>query len=690
MKKKLSLITVAIVIAIIFIIIICSILNNDKENLDISISKDNITVFPEFIEKNEEDIEKENYMGKEDSLSDFLNVSLGTGAEIFGIIGTEVEIPIIMDALPEGDYKRISIDISIPEYFFVENVKFNTENIKGNAAYEYSEDLLLIFVEGDLIEYKNVNSSIFAEITLKAKKNVTTTTVLTLELNNLIIDGGNVVYNDNDVNTKVRLNYMETGALAKIPGFSNPLISHKFGADPYALVYDGRVYIYLTSDAYEYDSNGNVIDNTYGKINTITVISSNDLINWTDHGEIPVAGPNGAAKWAAHSWAPAVAVKKIDGKDKFFLYFANDASNIGVLTADSPIGPFTDPLGQSLINRDVPGVRNVTWCFDPAVLVDDDQKAYLYFGGGLPSNTQEDALHPKTGRVIQLGDDMISTVGSAVLIDAPALFEDSGINKYNGKYYYSYCSNFSGTHLDGYPPHGEIAYMVSDSPMGPFTYVGSILKNPAEFFAVGGNNHHCMFEFSGNWYIAYHAQTLGKATKITKGYRSPHINRFEFNSEGYIIPIKADMIGERLYLDVNPYVRNEAETFAWNAGISTAKCTEPGGYIKEVNNKLTDIHNSSWTALSGVEFGVNGAESFLANISSFNGGEIEIRIDSILGEVIGNLNIVPSGKDGEWKLYECSINKVTGKHDVFFVYKGEDSINLFEIDYWMFIEENSK
>lgn len=84
-------------------------------------------------------------------------------------------------------------------------------------------------------------------------------------------------------------------AVGKIPPQGNPLVSHKFGADPYALVYDGRVYLYTTNDVLEYSEDGAVKDNTYGNINKIGVISSADLVNWTDHGIINVAGPDGAA-----------------------------------------------------------------------------------------------------------------------------------------------------------------------------------------------------------------------------------------------------------------------------------------------------------------------------------------------------------------------------------------------------------
>ena len=54
------------------------------------------------------------------------------------------------------------------------------------------------------------------------------------------------------------------------------------------------------------------------------------------------------------------------------------------MTSDSPTGPFEDPLGEALINNHTPNCADVIWIFDPAVLVDDDGRAYLYFGGGVP------------------------------------------------------------------------------------------------------------------------------------------------------------------------------------------------------------------------------------------------------------------------------------------------------------------
>src|SRR5690554_5107380 len=275
------------------------------------------------------------------------------------------------------------------------------------------------------------------------------------------------------------------GAAVKIPGYGNPLRDYKLGADPYAIVYDGRVYVYLSSDEFMFDSDGALIENDFRQLNRVFVMSSDDLMNWTDHGAIPVAGIHGAnqgkgiAKWAGGSWAPAAAHKKIDGKDKFFLYFSNSAGSIGVLTADTPIGPWEDPLGRALITHSTPGVAGVVWLFDPAVLVDDDGAAYLYFGGGVPEGKAE---MPNTGRVVQLGDDMISLAGIPQVVKAPWFFEAAFVNKIGDTYYYSYCTNWAQRPAGkDAPPQAVIAYMTSDHPLGPWKYQGIIFRNPGVY-----------------------------------------------------------------------------------------------------------------------------------------------------------------------------------------------------------------
>ncbi|MBM7686862.1 family 43 glycosylhydrolase [Defluviitalea raffinosedens] len=189
-------------------------------------------------------------------------------------------------------------------------------------------------------------------------------------------------------------------AAAKIPGNSNPLITHKYGGDPCAMVYDGRVYIYMTDDQAQWELTPDT-NNSYSDCRSISIISSADMVNWTDHGKVPVGKQlAGGTSWADRAWAPAAAWKNINGEDKFFIYFADgDTGGIGVLVGDSPIGPFHDPLGKALITWEVENVNSssVPWLVDPAVLVDDDGKAYLYFGGGINGLN---ANEPKSARVV--------------------------------------------------------------------------------------------------------------------------------------------------------------------------------------------------------------------------------------------------------------------------------------------------
>ena len=464
-------------------------------------------------------------------------------------------------------------------------------------------------------------------------------------------------------------------------GQKNPLITQDFGADPFAMVYKDRVYVYMTHDILMHNKDGEVIDNTYGDINTLKVVSSSDLVNWTDHGDIHVAGLKGASKWASCSWAPAAAWCEIDGKDKFFIYFSNSGSGIGVLTADSPIGPFRDERGKILIDRNTPNVKDVVWIFDPAVLVDDDGKAYLYFGGGLPEGQDE---WPNTARVIELGPDMMSTVGEAVVIEAPYMFESSGINKIGDSYYYSYCSNFTsrdGATGEHVPIAGEIINMTSSSPMGPWQYEGSILKNPGHFFATGGNNHHSMIEFNGRYFMFYHTSVLQDEMRIKGGYRCTFINE-AFVEDGKIKRINADKYGVKQLIPFNPYQVTEAVTMSNNAGIKTYEA-ESVNDTKKVY--LGDIDEGDWISVSQVDFGLIGAESLTLCFATNQGlgGAVRLSIDSLDGDAIAYVEITDTKDINNFIEATVPVSEVTGVHDVYFTFVGSG----YQLDYWKLNEK---
>ena len=457
----------------------------------------------------------------------------------------------------------------------------------------------------------------------------------------------------------------------------NPVMIQRFGADPWAMVYKDRVYLYMTGDEPVVKDGEKPKTNDYSNIVTLRVFSSDDLVNWIDHGSVRAAGSTGAAKWAQNSWAPCAAWKTIDGQDKFFLYFANSGGGIGVLTADNPAGPFTDPLGHALVSRSTPTCDSVTWLFDPAVLVDEDGSAYLYFGGGVPEGKQAD---PGTARVAKLSDDMIHLDGDPVQISPPYLFEDSGINRFGDTYVYSYCSNFnvpSAGSPQGFSS-GEIVYMTSDNPMGPFTYAGQVLKNPGHFFGVGGNNHHCMFEFRGEWYITYHAATLDKAMGWNAGYRSVFIDKLELTDSGLPAPSKGTYQGVSQLKDMDPYAAIPGTTAVTMAGTTTVLADETDKKSGTGRMAVLSTTPDSWIAVSNVDFGEEGACSIRVVIRSEVPAKIEVLTDSETAEPVATFVIPACEADTEVTANLTSALK--NVHNLYFRFT-DSGITLLE---WQF------
>jgi len=454
---------------------------------------------------------------------------------------------------------------------------------------------------------------------------------------------------------------------------NNPIMTHTFGADPTVLVYKDRVYIYMTGDTLEYDHYLNVKNNSYSTIDTLRVISSADLVNWTYHEPIKAAGDDGIADWAARSWAPAIVYKEMNGKDKFFLYFSNNANGVGVLTADNPLGPWTDPIGKALINRQTPNCSDVPWLFDPAVFIDDDGKAYIYFGGGVPEGKAAD---PGSCRAAPLGSDMVSLAGNPVKIDVPFFFEASLMNKINGRYVFSYCTNWSITDdaksklkID----RAVIAIMTGNNPLGPFTLEKTLFRNPGTFFGIWGNNHHHIFEFKGQWYLAYHSQLIEESLDIDgKGYRAPHLDIIKMYN-GMFDSVTGTKKGVEQISKLDPYISHQGAQSAISAGISFGdhQLNYPFG-------RASALKNGSWLGVKGADFVDTGAKSItiLASAGNKKQGSVKIRLGSPQGEIIGTC----AAKPGKLNEYTVNLKKnVNGVHDVFFVFDID-----FELVAWQF------
>ncbi|HWB92678.1 MAG TPA: family 43 glycosylhydrolase, partial [Puia sp.] len=239
--------------------------------------------------------------------------------------------------------------------------------------------------------------------------------------------------------------------------------------------------------------------------------------------------------WAEKQlWAPDAAAKN----GKYYLYFPakrpDGIFQIGVAVSSSPTGPFIPK----------PEAIRGSYSIDPAVFIDEDEKAYMYFGGlwggQLQSyrnntysalNQEPPAGSPALGpRIALLSDDMTQfaePVKELVITDEegqPLLagdndrrfFEASWMHKYKGKYYFSYSTG--DTHY--------ICYAIGDSPYGPFTYAGRIL-NPV----VGWTSHHSIVEFKGEWWLFYHDSTLSKGVTHLRNIK---VTRLSYDDKGCI------------------------------------------------------------------------------------------------------------------------------------------------------------
>ena len=107
--------------------------------------------------------------------------------------------------------------------------------------------------------------------------------------------------------------------------------------------------------------------------------------------------------------------------------------------------------------------------------------------------------------------------------------------------------------------------------------------------------------------------------------RSVCIEEFKYNADGTFPTINMTTNGPAPLGHLNPFVRTEAETIAWESGVKTAKSDAVGVYV-------TDIHNGACIRVCSVDFGDKGSSKFLASVASATkGGAIELRLDSETG-----------------------------------------------------------
>lgn len=411
-------------------------------------------------------------------------------------------------------------------------------------------------------------------------------------------------------------------------GFAqNPLVMDQFTADPSARVFNGRVYVYPSHD----------IPCTEGKgrpgwfcMEDYHVFSSDNLIDWTDHGiivtqnDIPWARPNNYAMWAPDC---------IEKDGKYFFYFPTVPKDttggirgftIGAAVADKPEGPYT------IQEKPIANVRGI----DPNVFIDKDGQAYLYwsqghiYGARLKDNMLELASEPQ----------ILAELPSKGLKEGPYMIERNGI------YYLTY-------------PHVEnnterLEYAIGDNPLGPFKVTGVIMD---EWPSGCWTNHHSFIEFKNQWYLFYHHNDLSPSFDKNRSMRADSLS---FNADGTIRKVIPTLRGvgiipasRKLEIDRYSAISDQGVSVDFH---DTTKVAE--GWKTLLNRQ------GAWLQFNSVGFDKKQYKTVTARVRSAAGGSVDVLLGDRRSAAVARLEIP---KSGEWKTISAKVKKVaTGTHNL--------------------------
>ena len=418
-----------------------------------------------------------------------------------------------------------------------------------------------------------------------------------------------------------------------------PIIQTKYTADPSPIVIGDTLFLYTSHDD---DHGENFIMKDW------LLYTTTDMVNWQDRGAVASLKD---FKWYRNdngAWAQQV----VERNGKYYMYCPIHGNGISVLVADSPYGPFVDPLGTTLVWQ-----KEHWYDIDPTVWIDDDGQAYMYWG------------NPKL-YYVKLNEDMISYSGDIVEIPHIEDYQEGPwFYKRNDKYYLAFASTCC--------PEG-IGYAMSDSPTGPWEYKGHIMDHTHR----DRGNHPGIIDYKGkSWCFGQNYDIFRLEESRHAERRSVAVAEMHYNEDGTIqeIPYFVDTPIEQIEW-FNPYKKVQAETMAWGFGLKTIPKNQWGP--DRWDQLVTNIDDGEYIKLRGVDFG-KGAKSFTVSASALlYGGTIEIRLDDFDGKLVGKVDI--PGTKNEFVEFTTNIRGAKGVHDLCLVFRGSkyQSRNLFHLDWW--------
>jgi hypothetical protein len=417
----------------------------------------------------------------------------------------------------------------------------------------------------------------------------------------------------------------------------NPFIMDQFTADPSARVFDGKIYVYPSHDIPCTEGRGRV---GWFCMADYHVFSSENLIEWTDHGVIISQNNVPWVDSTSYSmWAPDCIFRN----GKYYFYFPartmekdmRRGMGIGVAISDSPYGPFKPEP------KPIDGVFGI----DPNIFIDNDGQAYLYWAGR--------GLH-----VAKLKENMLELASEAQLIkdlpegfkEGPFMFERKGI------YYLTFPFVIDSTET--------LAYCTGDNSMGPFKYAGVIMdKSPTGCWT----NHQSIVEYNGQWYLFYHHNDLSPEFDKNRSIRADSLF---FNKDGSIRKVIPTWRGIGI-TNAQSKIQVDRYSATSEEGVSLS-------FLDPLNKhegwEITLSEKDAWVQYNSVDFGNDNLSSIHVKTASSSGGLIEIRLDKIDGPLAAKIEI---DKTTGWKVINSTLANIpSGVHNLVVVLKENSNIEL--------------
>ncbi len=276
----------------------------------------------------------------------------------------------------------------------------------------------------------------------------------------------------------------------------NPVIRHKFTADPAPFVKGDTLYLYTGID---------FAGNQPGyKMLEWGLFTTTDMMCWEEYPT-----PLRVKDFSWQQSNDAYAAHVIEKNGKYYYYVSTNWSGIGVAVSDTPYGPFHDAIGRPLLtNADCKGTTHSWACIDPAVVTDDDGQSWIFWG-----NRRCFAARLKDNMVEIDGDILDITPAGSDFTEAP------WVHKHQGRYYLTFAC--------GWPE--KLGYAVADRIEGPYRYEGI-------FSEVAGNcttTHPGIVEFKGRTWLFTHDATLPEGTGAS---RCVGVEELKYDEAGHILP----------------------------------------------------------------------------------------------------------------------------------------------------------